>query len=350
MKRVLHIVYESSYGGVVTVIRGIVRNLPEYEHKILAVVKGAAHEELISAGVDTDYLFDCSKRKLIRSLKTPVLWGYLDGNSFDIIHYHTGGFTILLCAYMFRKNARVIHHIHSGNITGRKDGDKNSFWQNCILKFLNSRTVQIAVSDIIAAQYKRVTGRSANLKVIKNYADPVQSSRKGFTYRIGYVNRMTVQKGFVEVLRLAGEIKKRNLPYRVKVKCEIPEDSEFKRENLFTFIEYENPSLDTNLFYQSIDLLLFPSTLPEGCPLVLLEAAASGVAVIALKTKAVSEIMGEYPLLVDAFDVDTVLDQISQFYRSADLRKRLEQLHSEILSEYNQAKSTPLLKTVYEIC
>ena len=150
MKKILHIIAQSSYAGVTTYTLRIVNNLPHYNHHILSCYRGNAFEEICAMNITCENLINSetvSYRSLLLKYFKSIL--FLRKNRFDIIHYHQGGVGVLLFAVIFRRNASVIHHLHGGNLIGDNTKQTISPIHLLLLKILSKYTQQIAMISFL---------------------------------------------------------------------------------------------------------------------------------------------------------------------------------------------------------
>jgi len=145
-EKVLHIIAKTSYAGITSYVVRIIKDLPEFNHEIVSCYKGSAFEEILNEGIVCHNLIkkgNISYRYLL--LKYFKIIYFLITNRFNIIHYHEAGIGVLLLSVIFRKKAKVVHHLHGGNLIGDNTKQEISFIHSFLLKLLSNRTYQIAV-------------------------------------------------------------------------------------------------------------------------------------------------------------------------------------------------------------
>jgi len=248
-------------------------------------------------------------------------------NSFDVIHYHHAGIGVLLIAVLFKKKAKVFHHLHGGNLIGDNTKQNISFIHRFILLYLSKHTLQIAVADHVFSEYNQKIRNISNIKIIKNTV-PFKfiKSLNNHDY-IGYIGRNEPIKGYSLFSEVSLSIKLNHpniciLMMGDNLKNEVPH------------IEQIPSSFQANQFYQKIDLLIFTSDATEGLPLVVLEALTFDVGVIARPLKGVVEILGDdYPLYFQ--NEEELISKVECFYSHNFNRDSLSNLHQERLKEFN---------------
>ena len=314
----------------------ICKHLQEFEHEIICCFRGNAYEEVLNNEIKCENLInssDVSYKYLL--LKYWKFFRFIRKGSFDLIHYHQGGVGILLLAFLFRKKAIVFHHLHSGNPIGDNRRKNISLIHLFILKYLSTRTYQIAVAKHVYNFYSKKIGQTHNIKLITN-CTPFSFRRKEEKKNgIGFIGRFTSEKGFPLIKPIAEKLKVLNSSLKIFLMGEESKNfmQEFDKSGLNVVIIL--PSFDVAQFYERIDLLLFPSTAPEGMPLVLLEAVSFDVGIIGYTLPGVKEIVGEdYPLLVNSSD--EIMEKIDSYYLNEIDLNNMSTIHKNISDKHSE--------------
>jgi glycosyltransferase involved in cell wall biosynthesis len=338
-KKILHIIGRSSYDGTCIFAYRLSISLPQYDFFYLFKHKGRAEEEIQRSNKNI-FNLDTSENKNKIAIWIKAVLFFLR-NRFDIIHYHSGGVVLLLISVLFRKGAKVIYHIHCGNMNCDPNKKKLSLFERILYLSINSKILKVSVADHVSEFYKENVGLSDKLITIKNSV-PFEFQKKNTVSRkIGYIGQISSYKGFDEIVGLALAEPK----YEIFVKG----DNYYNHTGFdYNNIRFFDPSLRICEFFDSIDLFLFPSRLYEGTPLVILEAIAHDVAVICYRTKSTSEILGDYPLFVDSFSTDVLINIINKFYSNEFNRNELSDIHREINHKYSFAKMKEEIIKLYE--
>jgi len=108
------------------------------------------------------------------------------------------------------------------------------------------------------------------------------------------------------------------------------------------FLEYV-PRDKIPFYYNASDLFVFPS-LCEACPMVLLEAMASGVPVIASNASSLPEIVGDAGILVNPCDVEAMAKEMERVLIDKNLQRKLINNGLEQAKKFNWAETA--LKTI----
>jgi glycosyltransferase involved in cell wall biosynthesis len=347
-KRILHIIIRSSYDGAAVSPVRLCLHMKEFDHEIISCYKGNAFEEILNLGIECENLLnvsDVSYKYLL--FKYWSFFKYLNNRSFDIIHYHQGGIGLLLLAYLFRKNAKVIHHLHSGNLIGDNKKESISCLHKLVLKFLENRTKKIAVAKHVFEKYRKQINNNSRLTVIEN-AVPFNFKKKNeLTFGIGYLGRVTPVKGFSIFKNLI--FKQELTKWKLKFYAMGDITPAYLLDNLEqNLIEFVSPSFNISDFFVKIDLLIFPSKAPEGLPLTLLEAASFDVGIIAPDNEAFREVLDDYPLLISENTMKEIIQKIDFYYSGMIDQEELSKIHKDICLKYEYSEMVMKIDKIYK--
>jgi glycosyltransferase involved in cell wall biosynthesis len=346
--KILHINVQSSYDGALVYTLRLCKSLNQYDHKIVCCFRGNAYEEILKLGIKCDNLinnYNPGKRFLL--LKYWKFFWFIRKNHFDFIHYHQGGIGVLLLSYFFRKNAKVIHHFHSGNLIGDNKKQNIPFIHVLVVKYLANKTYQVAVAEHVQKTYLQVIGQSKNLRLIRNSTPFSFVQKKEIKNGIGFIGRFTDEKGFLLIKSIAEELKVFNPSLKLFLMGEESKNILDQTNRLDSNVEIILPSFDVTQFYCSIDLLLFPSTAPEGMPLVVLEAISFDVGVIAYPLPGVKEVLGvDYQLLVN--DWEEIINKIISYYAKEINLDKLSLIHKNISDDHKETEMLSSIRDIYE--
>ena len=327
-KKILHIIVKSQYDGVTSYSTRLINSLPDFDHLLLSCFKGPAYNEITAMNIPCHHLIDNGNITkwsiLIKYLKAI---SFFRRSSFDVILYHHAGIGVLLIAVLFKKKAKVFHHLHGGNLIGDNSKQNISFIHRLILIFLSKYTLQIAVADHVFNEYEQKIRRIKNIRIIKNTVPYFFQKKESRKYSLGYIGRSEPTKGYFLFIEVYLKIKS-DYP---RIRFLMMSDN---LNNEVTHIEQIPSSFQINQFYQRIDLLLFTSIAPEGLPLVILEAISFDVGIITRPLKGVVEILGDnYPLYINN-PIDAI-SKIEYFYSDKFDRKKLSDIHKERSNMFN---------------
>ena len=344
--KILHIVLESSYNGATVYAYRLCSKLKEYDQEIVACFKGNAYDE-IHLTIDCENLINTSEvsyKYLL--LKYWRFIKFIRKKNYNIIHYHQGGFGILLLAYFFRKKAAVIHHFHSGNLIGDNTRQNISIVHLKILKYLSNKTKQIAVAQHVFNEYYKKNGSAKNLKLIKNSTPFVFEKKQTRSNKIGFIGRFTKEKGFSSLSDISIKLKEKLPDIKILIMGDEPELYRKLLGESSTNIKLIDPELNTKKFFRGIDILLFLSTAKEGMPLVVLEAISFDISVIAYPLPALKESLGnDYPLFVN--NANDVVNIISSYYNGEIDLNKLSLVHKNICIRHNEFEMLESINEIY---
>lgn len=126
-----------------------------------------------------------------------------------------------------------------------------------------------------------------------------------------------------------------------------------KRDSLDDFVAIEQKSYEEMpKVYQQADILVVPSkrtkTWEEQYGMVLVEALASGLPIIAYDTGAISEVLGGVGLLVKEGDIDGLTSSIIYLLKNKNLREKLGRMGRERAEkEFDSKKTAKKIQEIY---
>lgn len=119
---------------------------------------------------------------------------------------------------------------------------------------------------------------------------------------VGFVGRLTQEKGVANLLRAAQLLRSKGTPVEVLIVGEGEHRDELQREaralGIGGSVRFLGQRRDTPPLYAAMDIFVLPS-LVEAFPMVVLEAMAMGVAVVASRVGDIPYILGKDGVLVD---------------------------------------------------
>lgn len=344
--KILHIVQEASYNGATVYAVRLCAKLNEYSHEIVSCFNGNAYNEISSNTKCVILLYSKNVSYKYLLLKYWKFFRFIYRNKYDIIHYHQGGVGILLLAYFFRKQAVVVHHLHSGNLIGDNTKENISIFHRKILKYLSKKTYQIAVAEHVYNEYSQTIGSTKNLKLIRNSTPYLFKQKPIRSDAVGFISRFTKEKGFTSLPNISIKLKEKFPGINILIVGDLPILFNKYFSDAQTNVKLINPTLNTENFYSSIDLILFLSTAKEGIPLVVLEAISFDVGVIAYALPALKELLGnDYPLFVN--NVNDILGIISSYYDDKIDLINLSSKHKNICLLYNEIEMFNNIRKLY---
>jgi glycosyltransferase involved in cell wall biosynthesis len=273
---------------------------------------------------------------------------------FDLIHTHTPR-AILVGAIASRlTGVPLVHHVHGHTAVEVGSGWRLRMAAEIESLSLNRASAVIAVSPTSAEYIEQWGVPTERIHVVPNGVPgrmgvgdrPTPSS----AWTIGMVALLRPRKGLEVLLKAVSQLHHRGVPIQLRVIGGF-ETPEYEREtlqladklNLNGIVDWRGFQSDINRELGALDLLAFPSVLPEGMPMALMEAMAAGVPPIGSRVVGISELIdhGHNGLLVEpnepaalAREIQSVIDKPSNWQ---SLRSAAIETHKQRFSDHTMA-------------
>jgi len=173
--------------------------------------------------------------------------------------------------------------------------------------------------------------------------------------KILFVGRLDKRKGIFYLLKAFDDISK-TLSCRLIIAGDGPEKkaaeqwvSENKTKNIHFLGYVENDRLPD--IYRSADIFCSPATHGESFGVVLLEAMASGLPVVAFANKGYQEVLGDGisgEFLVPPYDLKSLTSKLKCLIKDKNLRRKLKLKSLEKAQKYSWEKIGPRILHVYK--
>lgn len=170
------------------------------------------------------------------------------------------------------------------------------------------------------------------------FAAPVerQEAGRGGTVRVSFIGQIRSIKGIEDFVAMAGRLPGSHYRFEIYGRCRHGQQGvagAYSEESLIQLIcnderiIYKGYESAIECAYRSTDILVVPSRWQEPFGLVLIEAAASGVPVVATRCGGIPEVVldGQTGFLVDAGDIDAMAQHVRRLAEEPDLRHRIGQ-------------------------
>lgn len=115
-------------------------------------------------------------------------------------------------------------------------------------------------------------------------------------------------------------------------------------ENMVRFLGYRK---DIYQIYQIADVFVFPS-FQEGLPFAMLEAMASGKAVVCSRIRGNTDLIEDEELMTEPENKEGYCKAIQKVLSDDTFRKRLEKTNSDKAKEFDKKKVTEVMKSIYQ--
>ncbi len=257
---------------------------------------------------------------------------------FDVLHTHSARALLIARCAAALSGATIIHHVHgntSSEVKGRRFTRLNAWAER---RSLPAADAVIAVSQSVAAYLQSQGVDRKQIHQIPNGVparaclsekDPQPSQ-----WTIGFIALLRPRKGLETFLDAAALARAGGLAARLRIVGRF-ETSDYEREiharaerlGLADTIDWRGFQRQVDLELDAMDLLAFPSILPEGMPMVLLEAMAAGVPIVGTKVDGITDLLQdeENALLVSAGDPQELSAAIVRLLQDQPLRERVRQ-------------------------
>lgn len=303
MTRVLHVINGEHYSGAERVQDLLASALPEFGYEVaFACVKPGSFEQRRRsqstplANVPMRGKFDLGASKRLVKVFQEM--------NCEILHAHTPRSLLVASGAAKILGCPLVYHIHSP--VGL---DSKRTWANLLNTWAETRSLQsaarlICVSESLRDYMRKLGHADAKLRVVHNGVpcDDFAASLDNVKpfWKIGMIALFRPRKGLEVMIEALPKLVEQNLP--VKLHCVGPfESPQYELEvfelasrlNVGHLIEWTGFAENVNELLKEMQLLVLPSLFGEGLPMVVLEAMAVGLPVIASKVEGVPEAISD---------------------------------------------------------
>ncbi len=254
-------------------------------------------------------------------------------------------------------HSKIFIHFH-GNITNRKKAypfipeviEKKSIQKKLNFGFSQADAV-LFLTENIQKSFTPYLSKSIIEKsvVINNFTtvEFFQNKKKHSGFNILYVGRFSQEKGLHDLLTSFKFLSEKYPDIRCHLCGELSTDKELKQA-----LQNEENAKDSKVINHGIvygikkaevfsiaDVLVLPSY-REIFPVVILEAYAQGVPVIAANTGVVNEILQDNVngFLIESGDIKTLTEKIEYLYNNSELCKQIGTINKQVATEKYDVK------------
>ncbi len=298
--KVLHIINGEFFSGAERVQQGLGKRLDEFGFQAdFACLKSGKFLEACDLPPNRVFEFPMNSRRDFSVV--PRLTKFVLQGNYQILHAHTPRSAMITAMIAKRTASPWAYHVHSP--TSR---DSTRRWINC----LNAWTERLAlfschqlitVSDSLNAEMRRKGWEAQRVATIHNGVEPLpaipwETRLPTAPWRLGMVALMRPRKGVEVLLEALYILSTRREDIRLELvgsfeTIHYQEQIEMlvRRWNLTNIVQFSGFTRDVPARLQNLDALVLPSLFGEGLPMVVLEAMAAGVPVIATSVEGTPE-------------------------------------------------------------
>lgn len=334
---------QSEVGALTTPVVVVPTSVPQVSARVLHVINGEHYSgaervqdllacELPNHGIEVGFAcvkpdrFPTARRSEVSLFEAPMRnrfdlragWKIAElvrAEGYQLIHAHTPR-TALVGQIAARLTATpMVYHVHSPTSRDSTNGIRN--WFNALNERISLRQAAalIAVSNSLGEHMRAAGFPSETVTVVPNGVPCPTQTREATPptgeWTLGTVALFRPRKGLEVLLEALAMLRQENVPVKLRAvgPFETPEYEQSIRAlveslHLESSIEWTGFTEDVAHELRQLDVFVLPSLFGEGLPMVVLEAMAAGVPVVATRVEGVPEaiIHGESGVLADPED------------------------------------------------
>ncbi len=359
MKKVLLVIDHLGVGGAQKVVVEIVKylNRDKY-HPIVCNLRNETYisREIKEMGIE---VFNMCQAKYSPWALFQII-KILRQKQIDLVHTHLFKADILGIIAAIITKMPVICHCHVSD--ARRDKKKWQLVMDHLLRRFIDKTI-FCSEESIHSNLKVKNIRTEKMKLIYNSIDLKRFNRcstkrvaeirekiKAKQYMVGTVARLSEEKGVKYFIEAAANINNDNITFLIvgdgPLKYQLVELSHrLCIQERVIFVGYQECIIP---YLCCMDIVVFPS-LYEGLPIVLLEAMAMEVPIIATDVDGFKEVIkdGQTGLLVPVKDPTRLAEKITFLLENRNLALSLAQNAREIVEHFDSPKMILQIEDVY---
>lgn len=351
--KVLHVINGEFFSGAERVQDVLALRLPDYGYEVgFACVKPDKFSTCRSSTVP---LFETPMKSKFDLVPAQEIARIVKKDDYALLHTHTPRAALIGRIAAWLSGVSLVHHVHSPTTR-----DTESVWRNrtnAIMERLSLIGVAqlIPVSKSLEAYLKKQGWPSSQISMVANgvvtpgplIIRPVPQSE----WVIGSVALFRPRKGIEVLIQALANLRQMGRSVRLRavgpfetVEYEDIIKQMASRLGVADMIDWIGFAQDVNTELHKMDILVLPSLFGEGMPMVILEAMAAGVPVVASDVEGIPEVLehGQTGLVVTPGDADqltsALADLMDRKYEWSALRADAYQLQVASFSDFSMAK------------
>lgn len=367
--------YAFGFGGVQEHILNLAKILREKGHKVKIIVP--RHPNLQNPKIKEDFIFVGTGKDIALNgthsyvslgiHHEPKIKEIINRENFDILHFHQPDVPTISWFFLANSQTTNVVTLHHSGDYGPIEKAIYYLLTPTVLALAAKIHGRIAVSK--TAQKHAQYYFPGNYHVIPNGINTKRFSPKGKKIEkyqpfgsaqgkinVLFVGRLEDRKGLIYLLKAFGKAKKEEDNLRLIIIGDGPKRSEYenlvKREKIAD-VEFVGEVLSRDLpsYYRTAHIFCAPSTYGESFGIVLLEAASSGLPIIATANSGYREFLADYPqrsLIVRPQDINSLKEAILKLSRDRELAKKLGSWGRRKVKKYSWEKISTQILEVYK--
>ena len=361
MKKVLHIINGDLYSGAERVQDLLAQNLPEFGYQVeFACVKPGIFDEKRQSG-DTR-LYEMHMRSQFNIGCGFRLARLVRQNGYDLIHTHTPRTAMVGKVASLLTGVPFIHHVHSPTARDTENRLRNII--NSTIEKLSLLGVSALIPVSLSLRdYLLSRGYHNDLikPVFNGVSTPGELGERGLPdgrWTIGSVALFRPRKGLEVLIEALSLLGKKDVPVRLLAvgPFETPEyEASIKslcdKCGVNDQVEWTGFCRDVNEQLRRMDLFVLPSIYGEGMPMVILEAMASGVPVVASDVEGIPQVLehGVDGLVVTPDSATSLADNIYRLIDGQyDWRGMREKAYAKQVQQFSDSSMAGGVAKVYD--
>ena len=345
----LHVINGEHYAGAERVQDLLAKHLPAYGFRVgLACVKLDLFDELRESR-DAP-LYDVRMRTKFDLWAAVKIARIVRTEDYRLIHGHTVRTALIGGIAAAMAGVPMVYHVHSP--TGHNTTHRLADWINGHVERLSLRRASrvIAVSQALAEHMAREGFDPARIRVVPNGVPAVANvpdrARPGGCWTLGVAALMRPRKGIEVLLDAMALLRQRGIAVRLRAvgAFESPKyaaqlAARVEQLGLAEHVAWTGFTRDVVDELSKMDLFVLPSLFGEGLPMVVLEAMAAGVPVVATRVAGVPEAIrhGQDGVLANPGDAEdlarAIADVIQGNYDWSAMRQSALERHAAQFSD-----------------
>ena len=323
LPRVLHVINGEHFSGAERVQQLLGKRLSEFGFDArFACVKPDRFPEL--CGLDKRQLVETPMRGRFDLRVISQLSKYVRENSIALLHAHTPRTAMVTSLVALRTGLPWVYHVHSPTSRDSTRGFVNKMNSWIERYSICNCNCLITVSASLAKEMRQLGVQEENLVTVPNGVpaiEPIDARARmnESTWRLGIVALMRPRKGVEVALQAMQRLKAVGRAVTLELIGGF-ETNDYQRQimhmvdelEIHDVVEWTGFTSDVPEAIRRLDALVLPSLFGEGMPMVVLEALAAAVPVIATSVEGTPEVVrdGVEGLLAEPRSVESLVAKI----------------------------------------